>query len=299
MSLNREEAENTAKVISRALPYIQRFAGKTVVIKYGGNAMVDDRLKQSFARDIVLMKAVGINPVVVHGGGPQIGQLLDKLSIETKFINGMRVTDSKTMDAVEMVLGGTINKEIVNLISSAGGRAFGVTGKDGRLIKAKKLVVSQMTPEMSVPEIIDIGHVGDVESIDKSVIDMLLKSNYIPVIAPIGVGTDGASYNINADLVAGRVASVLNAEKLMLLTNVTGLQNKQGEILTGLTVNLVDELIEDGTIYGGMLPKIQCALDAVNSGVAAAHIIDGRVDHAVMLELFTDEGVGTLITNQK
>ena len=299
MSLNREEAENTAKVISRALPYIQRFAGKTVVIKYGGNAMVDDRLKQSFARDIVLMKAVGINPVVVHGGGPQIGQLLDKLSIETKFINGMRVTDSKTMDAVEMVLGGTINKEIVNLISSAGGRAFGVTGKDGRLIKAKKLVVSQKTPEMSVPEIIDIGHVGDVESIDKSVIDMLLKSNYIPVIAPIGVGTDGASYNINADLVAGRVASVLNAEKLMLLTNVAGLQDKQGEILTGLTVNLVDELIEDGTIYGGMLPKIQCALDAVNSGVAASHIIDGRVDHAVMLELFTDEGVGTLITNQK
>lgn len=299
MSLNREEAENTAKVISRALPYIQRFAGKTVVIKYGGNAMVDDRLKQSFARDIVLMKAVGINPVVVHGGGPQIGQLLDQLSIETKFVNGMRVTDSKTMDAVEMVLGGTINKEIVNLISSAGGRAFGVTGKDGRLIKAKKLVVSQKTPEMSVPEIIDIGHVGDVESIDKSVIDMLLKSDYIPVIAPIGVGTDGASYNINADLVAGKVASVLNAEKLMLLTNVAGLQDKQGEILTGLTVNLVDELIEDGTIYGGMLPKIQCALDAVNSGVAAAHIIDGRVDHAVMLELFTDEGVGTLITNQK
>jgi acetylglutamate kinase len=299
MSLNREEAENTAKVISRALPYIQRFAGKTVVIKYGGNAMVDDRLKQSFARDIVLMKAVGINPVVVHGGGPQIGQLLEQLSIETKFVNGMRVTDSKTMDAVEMVLGGTINKEIVNLISSAGGRAFGVTGKDGRLIKAKKLVVSQKTPEMSVPEIIDIGHVGDVESIDKSVIDMLLKSDYIPVIAPIGVGTDGASYNINADLVAGKVASVLTAEKLMLLTNVAGLQDKQGEILTGLTVNLVDKLIEDGTIYGGMLPKIQCALDAVNSGVAAAHIIDGRVDHAVMLELFTDEGVGTLITNQK
>jgi acetylglutamate kinase len=299
MSLNREEAENTAKVISRALPYIQRFAGKIVVIKYGGNAMVDDRLKQSFARDIVLMKAVGINPVVVHGGGPQIGQLLDQLSIETKFVNGMRVTDSKTMDAVEMVLGGTINKEIVNLISSAGGRAFGVTGKDGRLIKAKKLVVSQKTPEMSVPEIIDIGHVGDVESIDKSVIDMLLKSDYIPVIAPIGVGSDGASYNINADLVAGKVASVLNAEKLMLLTNVAGLQDKQGEILTGLTVNLVNELIEDGTIYGGMLPKIQCALDAVNSGVAASHIIDGRVDHAVMLELFTDEGVGTLITNQK
>ena len=299
MSLSREQAENTAKVISRALPYIQRFAGKTVVIKYGGNAMVDDRLKQSFARDIVLMKAVGINPIVVHGGGPQIGQLLDQLSIESKFVNGMRVTDSKTMDAVEMVLGGTINKEIVNLISSAGGRAFGVTGKDGRLIKAKKLVVSHKTPEMSVPEIIDIGHVGEVESIDKTVIDMLLKSDYIPVIAPIGVGANGASYNINADLVAGKVASILNAEKLMLLTNVAGLQDKQGEILTGLTVDLVDELIKDGTIYGGMLPKIQCALDAVNAGVAASHIIDGRVDHAVMLELFTDEGVGTLITNQK
>jgi acetylglutamate kinase len=298
MSLNREEAENTAKVISRALPYIQRFAGKTVVIKYGGNAMVDDRLKQSFARDIVLMKAVGINPVVVHGGGPQIGEMLKRLSIESKFINGMRVTDSKTMDAVEMVLGATINKEIVNLISSAGGRAFGVTGKDGRLIKAKKLVVTQKTPEMSAPEIIDIGQVGEVESIDKTVIDMLLKSDYIPVIAPIGVGKDGASYNINADLVAGKVASVLEAEKLMLLTNVAGLQDKQGEVLTGLDVKLVDELIADGTIYGGMLPKIQCALDAVNTGVAASHIIDGRVDHAVMLELFTDEGVGTLITNK-
>ena len=298
MSLNREEAENTAKVISRALPYIQRFAGKTVVIKYGGNAMVDDRLKQSFARDIVLMKAVGINPVVVHGGGPQIGEMLKRLSIESKFINGMRVTDSKTMDAVEMVLGATINKEIVNLISSAGGRAFGVTGKDGRLIKAKKLVVTQQTPEMSAPEIIDIGQVGEVESIDKTVIDMLLKSDYIPVIAPIGVGKGGASYNINADLVAGKVASVLEAEKLMLLTNVAGLQDKQGEVLTGLDVKLVDELIADGTIYGGMLPKIQCALDAVNTGVAASHIIDGRVDHAVMLELFTDEGVGTLITNK-
>ena len=299
MSLNREEAETTAKVISRALPYIQRFAGKTVVIKYGGNAMVDDRLKQSFARDIVLMKAVGINPVVVHGGGPQIGEMLKRLSIESKFVNGMRVTDSKTMDAVEMVLGATINKEIVNLINIAGGRAFGVTGKDGRLIKAKKLVVTQQTPEMSAPEIIDIGQVGEVESVDKTVIDMLIKSDYIPVIAPIGVGSEGASYNINADLVAGKVASVLEAEKLMLLTNVAGLQDKQGEVLTGLDVKRVDELVADGTIYGGMLPKIQCALDAVNAGVAASHIIDGRVDHAVMLELFTDEGVGTLITNKQ
>ena len=219
MSLNREEAENTARVISRALPYIQRFAGSTVVVKYGGNAMVDDRLKESFARDIVLMKAVGINPVVVHGGGPQIGELLDQLSIKSEFINGMRVTDSKTMDVVEMVLGATINKEIVNLISNAGGKAFGVTGKDGRLIRAKKLVTSRQTPEMTAPEIIDIGQVGEVESIDRSVIDMLLRGNFIPVIAPIGVGADGSSYNINADLVAGKVAAVLQAEKLILLTN--------------------------------------------------------------------------------
>jgi acetylglutamate kinase len=298
MSLNRKEAENTARVISRALPYIQRFAGTTVVVKYGGNAMVDDRLKQSFARDIVLMKAVGINPVVVHGGGPQIGELLDQLSIKSEFVNGMRVTDSKTMDVVEMVLGATINKEIVNLISNAGGKAFGVTGKDGRLIRAKKLVASHQTADMKVPEIIDIGQVGDVESIDKSVIDMLLRGDFIPVIAPIGVGADGASYNINADLVAGKVAAVLKAEKLMLLTNVAGLQDRDGKILTGLSVKLVDELIGDGTIYGGMLPKIQCALDAVNAGVSSAHIIDGRVDHAVMLEIFTDEGVGTLITSQ-
>ena len=260
MSLNRNEASTTAQVISRALPYIQKFAGKTVVVKYGGNAMVDDRLKESFARDIVLMKAVGINPVVVHGGGPQIGQLLDRLSIKSKFIDGMRVTDTKTMDVVEMVLGATINKEIVNLISHAGGRAFGVTGKDGQLIKAKKLVVSHQAPEMSVPEIIDIGHVGEVASINKSVIDMLLKSDYIPVIAPIGVGSDGSSYNINADLVAGKVAEVLKAEKLMLLTNVGGLKNKAGDILTGLSINHVDQLILDGTIYGGMLPKVRCAI---------------------------------------
>jgi acetylglutamate kinase len=299
MSLSRNEAQTTAQVISRALPYIQRFAGKTVVVKYGGNAMVDDRLKESFARDIVLMKAVGINPVVVHGGGPQIGELLERLDIKSEFIDGMRVTDSKTMDVVEMVLGATINKEIVNLISNAGGKAFGVTGKDGQLIKAKKMRVSHKTPEMSVPEIIDIGHVGEVESINKSVINMLEQGGFIPVIAPIGVGLDGESYNINADLVAGKVAEVLQAEKLMLLTNVSGLQDKEGEVLTGLSVDRVDELIADGTIYGGMLPKISCALDAVKSGVPYAHIIDGRVDHAVMLEIFTDEGVGTLITNKE
>ena len=299
MSLSRKEAATTAQVISRALPYIQRFAGKTVVVKYGGNAMVDESLKQSFARDIVLMKAVGINPVVVHGGGPQIGELLERLSIKSEFVDGMRVTDSKTMDVVEMVLGATVNKEIVNLIGNAGGQAFGVTGKDGQLIRAKKLVVSHQTPEMSVPEIIDIGHVGEVESINKSVIDMLVQSGFIPVIAPIGVGKDGSSFNINADLVAGKVAEVLEAEKLILLTNVEGLQDKEGSILTGLTVERVDDLIADGTIYGGMLPKIRCALDAVKSGVSCAHIIDGRVEHAVMLEIFTDEGVGTLITNQE
>ena len=299
MSLNRKEASTTAQVISRALPYIQRFAGKTVVVKYGGNAMVDDRLKASFARDIVLMKAVGINPIVVHGGGPQIGELLERLSIKSQFIDGMRVTDTKTMDVVEMVLGATINKEIVNLINHAGGKAFGVTGKDGQLIRAKKLVVSHQTPEMSVPEIIDIGHVGEVESINKSVIDMLVQADFIPVIAPIGVGADGSSFNINADLVAGKVSEVLQAEKLMLLTNVGGLQDKKGDVLTGLNVSKVDQLIADGTIYGGMLPKIRCALDAVKSGVQCAHIIDGRVDHAVMLEIFTDEGVGTLITNQE
>ena len=299
MSLSRNEAQTTAQVISRALPYIERFAGKTVGVKYGGNAMVDDRLKESFARDIVLMKAVGINPVVVHGGGPQIGELLERLDIKSEFIDGMRVTDGKTMDVVEMVLGATINKEIVNLISNAGGKAFGVTGKDGQLIKAKKMRVSHKTPEMSVPEIIDIGHVGEVESINKSVINMLEQGGFIPVIAPIGVGLDGESYNINADLVAGKVAEVLQAEKLMLLTNVSGLQDKEGEVLTGLSVDRVDELIADGTIYGGMLPKISCALDAVKSGVPYAHIIDGRVDHAVMLEIFTDEGVGTLITNKE
>ncbi|MFW2422419.1 MAG: acetylglutamate kinase [Porticoccaceae bacterium] len=299
MSLSRTEATHTAEVISRALPYIQRFQGKTVVIKYGGNAMVDEALKRSFARDIVLMKTVGINPVVVHGGGPQIGELLDKLAIESSFVNGMRVTDSKTMDVVEMVLGATVNGDIVNLINSAGGNAFGLTGKDGRLIRARKLKVSHKTPEMAVPEIIDIGQVGEVAAVDRSVIDLLVAGDYIPVIAPIGVDEAGNSYNINADLVAGKMAEVLCAEKLMLLTNVAGLQDKQGDVLTGLSTKRVDELIADGTIYGGMLPKIRCALDAVKGGVASAHIIDGRVEHAVMLEIFTDEGVGTLITDQE
>jgi len=298
MSLNRNQAMNVAQVLTEALPYIQRFTRKTIVIKFGGNAMVDEELQNSFARDIVLMKLVGMNPIVVHGGGPQIGDLLKKLQIDSKFVDGMRVTDSKTMDVVEMVLGGTVNKQIVSLINHNGGHAIGITGKDGQLIRARKLSAKRKTPEMQAPEIIDIGHVGEVASINTSVIDMLINSNFIPVIAPIGVGDDGASYNINADLVAGKIAEVMQAEKLMLLTNVAGLQDKAGEVLTGLSTQQVDGLIADGTIYGGMLPKIGCALDAVKGGVHSAHIIDGRVAHAVLLEIFTDAGVGTLITNK-
>jgi len=302
MSLVREDAMNIAEVLTEALPYIQRFTNKTIVVKFGGNAMIDEQLQNSFARDIVMMKLVGMNPIVVHGGGPQIGALLDKLDIQSSFVDGMRVTDSATMDVVEMVLGGSVNKQIVNLINSNGGKAIGITGKDGQFIRAKKLQAAQSlsdSPEMKASEIIDIGHVGEVAKINVEVIDMLLDSHFIPVIAPIGVGSDGASYNINADLVAGKIAEVLQAEKLMLLTNVAGLQDKSGEVMTGLTTVKVDEMIADGTIYGGMLPKIRCALDAVKSGVASAHIIDGRVAHAVLLEVFTDTGVGTLITNKK
>ena len=295
MSLTPETAKNVAHVLTEAMPYIRRFRGKTVVIKYGGNAMVDESLKSGFARDIVLMKLVGINPVVVHGGGPQIGRLLEKLGKETTFVEGMRVTDSETMDVVEMVLGGLVNKEIVNLIAHHGGRAVGLTGKDGDLIRARKMTVTRSSPELDAPEIIDLGHVGEVESIDASVVKMLDSGDFIPVIAPIGVGEDGRSYNINADLVAGRMAEVLGAEKLMLLTNTRGLLDKSGALLTGLDADDVDRLIDDGTVHGGMLPKIRCALSAVHGGVSAAHIVDGRVEHAVLLELFTDEGVGTLI----
>ena len=299
MPLNRASAINIAKVLSEALPYLQRFVGKTIVVKYGGNAMIDDELKNSFARDMVMLKLVGINPIVVHGGGPQIGDLLDKLNIESEFVNGMRVTTSETMDVVEMVLGGLVNKDIVNLINQNGGKAIGLTGKDGQLLHARKLSVTNTSPDLQKPEIIDIGHVGEVSYINTQVLDMLTHSDFIPVIAPIGVGDDGASYNINADLVAGKVAEVLRAEKLILLSNISGLMDKQGETLTGLTTEEVDGLIADGTIYGGMLPKIQCALDAVHAGVTSAHIIDGRVAHSTLLELFTDEGVGTLITNRR
>ncbi len=303
MSLSAEQAHQVAHVLTEALPYIQRFAGKTVVIKYGGNAMVDEDLKKSFARDIVLMKTVGINPVVVHGGGPQIGNLLERLGKNSEFIQGMRVTDRETMDVVEMVLGGLVNKEIVNLLNQHGASAVGLTGKDGDLIRAKKLILNTSDDQSKIqadiradaPEIIDLGHVGEVESIDASVVDMLVHGNFIPVIAPIGIGEEGLSYNINADLVAGKMAEVLKAEKLILLTNTAGLMDKNENLLTGLDVETVNNLIADGTIHGGMLPKIGCALDAVNAGVKTAHIIDGRVQHAVLLELFTDEGIGTLI----
>lgn len=301
MTLSLDNAMNIANVLTEALPYIQRFTNKTIVVKFGGNAMVDESLQNSFARDIVLMKLVGMNPVVVHGGGPQIASLLDKLDIQSRFVDGMRVTDSATMDVVEMVLGGTVNKQIVNLINRNGGQAIGMTGKDGHLIRAKKLAIKKSSPDsqgVDTSELIDIGQVGEVAKVNINVINTMTENGFIPVIAPIGVGDDGASYNINADLVAGKIAEVLQAEKLMLLTNVAGLQDKEGQILTGLSTAQVDDLIADGTIYGGMLPKIRCALDAVKGGVASAHIVDGRVAHAVLLEVFTDVGVGTLITNQ-
>ncbi|WP_444920504.1 acetylglutamate kinase [Microbulbifer sp. CnH-101-G] len=297
MSLDKKSALRIAQVLNEALPYIQQFTNKTVVVKFGGNAMVHHELQNSFARDIILMKLVGMNPVVVHGGGPQIGLLLNKLNIESRFVDGMRVTDSETMDVVEMVLGGTVNKQIVNLINKNGGRAVGVTGKDGLLIEARKLNRKNESAGLHASEIIDIGQVGEVKKVNTDVINMLIQGGFIPVIAPIGVDKEGVSYNINADLVAGKIAECLQAEKLMLLTNVAGLQDKQGEVLTGLTTQQVEELIKDGTIYGGMLPKIDCALDAVRAGVTSAHIIDGRVPHAVLLEIFTDTGVGTLITN--
>ena len=296
MSLSPMPAAERAQVLTEALPYIQRFHGKTVVIKYGGNAMVDDRLKQSFARDVVLMKLVGMNPVVVHGGGPQIGRMLERIGKKSEFIQGMRVTDRETMDVVEMVLGGLVNKEIVSLINKHGGKAVGLTGKDGGLIHARKMVMQKVQADESLPnEIIDIGQVGEVESIDPEVVALLDTRNFIPVIAPVGVGTDGEAYNINADVVAGKLAITLRAEKLILLTNTAGVLGKDGALLTGLTVKLVNSLIEDGTIHGGMLPKVRYALDAVSSGVRSAHIIDGRVDHAILLEIFTDAGVGTLI----
>lgn len=297
--LSLARATQVAQVLSEALPYIQKFAGRTIVVKYGGNAMIDDALKASFARDIVLMQAVGMRPIVVHGGGPQIGELLERLNIESRFVDGMRVTTEETMDVVEMVLGGLVNKEIVSLLNLAGGRAMGLTGKDGQLIRAKQLKIERKSPELEAPEIIDIGHVGQVESIDTRVLTMLTENDVIPVVAPIGVGPTGESYNINADLVAGKLAEVLNAEKLMLLTNTAGVLDQAGQVVTGLVSDEVRALIDDGTISGGMLPKVACALSAVNAGVNSAHIVDGRVPHSVLLEIFTDQGVGTQILRKR
>ena len=281
-----------AGILAEALPYIKRFHGKTIVIKYGGNAMTDDRLKQCFASDVVMLKLVGMNPVVVHGGGPQIDELLKRVGKKGEFIQGMRVTDAETMEVVEMVLGGQVNKEIVNLINQRGGKAVGLTGKDGAFIRAKKLLM----PNKDKPEdLLDIGQVGEIVAIDPSLIALLDSGDFIPVIAPIGVGDAGETYNINADVVAGKIAEVLRAEKLVMLTNTPGVLDKNGRLLTGLTARQIDELFADGTISGGMLPKIASALDAAKGGVNAVHIIDGRVDHCLLLEILTDAGVGTMI----
>lgn len=292
--MKAEQALNTARVLSEALPYIQKFSDKTIVIKYGGNAMTEPALKNSFARDMVLLKQVGLQPIVVHGGGPQIGALLEKLGKESKFVSGMRVTDQETMDVVEMVLGGKVNKEIVHLINQQGGKAIGMSGKDGDLIHAEQLMVQPDAPEAAVPEIIDLGHVGCVTGINPAVLKTFIANDIIPVIAPIGVGEDGQTYNINADSVAASIASVMASEKLILLTNTQGVM-QDDKLLTGLAPETIQTLIEQGVISGGMIPKVNCAVSAIQSGVHTAHIIDGRVEHAVLLELFTDEGIGTLI----
>ena len=290
--LSQTTAAKKARTLVEALPYIKRFFDKTIVIKYGGNAMIDEHLKQCFAQDVVLLKLVGMNPVVVHGGGPQINEMLDKLGKKGEFIQGMRVTDAETMDVVEMVLGGQVNKEIVNLINRHGGKAVGLTGQDGNFIHAHKLLMEDMNDPT---KFIDVGQVGEISAIDPSIINFLDSGDFIPVVAPIGVGKDAETYNINANVVAGKLAEILNAEKLILLTNTPGVLNKSGELLTGLTPKQIDELVADGTLSGGMLPKISSALDAARSGVKAVHIIDGRVEHALLLEVLTDEGVGTLI----
>ncbi len=287
-----------AQLLIEALPYLKRFHGRTIVIKYGGNAMVEDALKSAFAQDIVLMKLVGINPVIVHGGGPQIGRVLERIGKESRFVEGMRVTDRETMDVVELVLGGLVNKEIVSLINQHGGRAVGLTGKDGALVRARKMMVRRESTEGLPSEIIDIGHVGEVESIDPSIVTLLDTQDFIPVIAPIGVDAAGQTYNINADLVAGELASTLCAEKLILLTNTSGVLDGNGQLMSRLSQGQAQALITAGTIHGGMRPKVHTALVAVERGVGAAHIVDGRVAHALLLELFTDQGVGTLISSR-
>jgi len=290
-----KELIDKANVLMEALPWIKSFYGKTIVIKYGGNAMVEERLKESFARDIIMMKYIGLNPVVVHGGGPQIGKVLDTMKIESRFVQGMRVTDSATMDVVEMVLCGKVNKEIVKNINLHGGKAVGLTGKDGNLIRARKLEMKAVNPETLTPEIIDIGMVGEVESIDPAIIRSLEENNFIPVIAPIGAGLNGETYNINADLVAGRIAGALQAEKLILLTDIEGVKDKQGKLISTIDIQRVPDLINDETISGGMIPKINCCVDAVEDGVAKTHIIDGRMEHACLLEMFTNQGIGTAV----
>jgi acetylglutamate kinase len=290
-----QELIEKANVLMEALPWIKRFYGKTIVIKYGGNAMVEEHLKEGFARDIILMKYIGLNPVVVHGGGPQIGQVLKAMGIKSEFVQGMRVTDSTTMDVVEMVLGGKVNKEIVANINRHGGKAVGLTGKDGGLITARKLEMTAVNPDTLTPEIIDIGMVGEVESVNPKIIAALEESNFIPVIAPIGVGLNGETYNINADLVAGKIAGALKAEKLILLTDIEGVKDKHGVLISTIDIQRVPDLINDGTISGGMIPKLNCCLDAVEEGVAKAHIIDGRMEHACLLEIFTDKGIGTAV----
>ncbi|WP_038305939.1 acetylglutamate kinase [Kingella kingae] len=294
MSIQTVSAQDKAGILSEALPYIRRFAGCTLVIKYGGNAMTEPHLKEGFAKDIVLLKLVGINPVIVHGGGPQINEMLEKVGKVGEFVQGMRVTDTETMNIVEMVLGGHVNKEIVSLLNVHGGKAVGVTGRDNHFIRAKKLTVD--TPEQKA---VDIGQVGEIESMDCTLIHQMAAAGYIPVIAPIGVGENGEAFNINADLVAGRLAQELNAEKLVLMTNITGVMDKQGNLLTNLTPSKIDALVADGTLSGGMLPKIASALEAAQNGVKAVHIIDGRVPNVLLLEIFTDKGIGTMILGDR
>ena len=285
-----------AEILAQALPYIRKFHGKTLVIKYGGNAMTDPALQADFAEDVVLLKLVGMNPVVVHGGGPQIETALKRLGKEGKFIQGMRVTDAETMEVVEMVLGGQVNKEIVNLINKHGGKAVGLTGKDAGFIRARKLLMQKHGAPQG--DLIDVGQVGEITGIDPSLISFLDQGDFIPVIAPIGVGEEGETYNINADVVAGKLAEILKAEKLVLLTNTPGVLDKAGNLLTGLTPRQIDDLVADGTLSGGMLPKIGSALDAARNGVKSVHVIDGRVEHCLLLEILTDHGVGTMIKSK-
>ncbi len=291
-----EELIEKANVLMETLPWIKRFYGKTIVIKYGGNAMVEEPLKESFARDVIMMKYIGLNPVVVHGGGPQIGKVLEAMHIESQFIQGMRVTDSQTMDVVEMVLGGKVNKEIVTNINRHGGKAVGITGKDGGLIRARKLEMTTVNPDTLTPEIIDIGMVGEVESVDPAIIKGLEDNNFIPVIAPIGGGLNGETYNINADLVTGKIAGALQAEKLILLTDIEGVIDKQGKLISTIDSLRVPDLINNETISGGMIPKVNCCVDALDEGVAKTHIVDGRMEHACLLEMFTDKGIGTVVS---